>query len=358
MVKAHYVNSDNHTVRLPSGLHRMWRALRVPLVMACALMLAATLGSATAVSTAGAATLTPMASAPTATAPTERASVAPGDIFTKPQYLPFRVNAWNGCVVNNCMENGKPDHGYWALDFTATRGDLVYAAGGGIAHIEKAPDPGRCLGGTIWIDHGGGDTSRYVHLGTIRVGEGAVVDQNTPIATFGGDHCNSNSLHFSVRPNGPRPVEQGVNPGELRACLSNSYPVTFPSAIGFGSWNDIPFRTRTVSSNGTSCWKTPDQAGAPSGVKVKLKKGRMLVSWTPTTWNRHLVRAYKIGYRHISTRGKWTKQYFVTVGAGATTATIKQQIFKSTWEAAVWSYDDAGASPGVVKRVKIKKNPK
>ena len=61
----------------------------------------------------------------------------------------------------------------------------------------------------------------------------------------------------------------------------------------------------------------------------------MLVSWTPTTWNRHLVRAYKIGYRHISTRGKWTKQYFVTVGAGATTATIKQQIFKSTWEAAV-----------------------
>lgn len=291
----------------------------------------------------------PLTALPLASA-VQRATAAADDVFTKPRYLPFRGSAKNGCVVSNCTADGKPDHGYWALDFSANRGDPVYAAGGGIAHIEKAADPGRCVGGTVWIDHGGGDTSRYVHLAVIRVGEGQVVDQNTSIGTFGGDSCGAAALHFSVRPNGPRPVKEAIDPGELRACWSNSYPVTYPAVLGFGNWNDIPFQSRTISNQGADCWSASDQAGAPRDVRLTFKKKGLGLSWQPAAINPQLVISYKIGYRHISRAGKWTKQRFVTVGAGIRSALVRHKVLRTKWEAVVWSYDESGASTGVVKR--------
>lgn len=285
----------------------------------------------------------------------ESRAVPVADVFTRPVYLPTRKAALLGCVKTNCTTNGKPDHGYWALDFTAPRGQDIYAAGGGIAHIEVKPVLSQCRGGTVWIDHGGGNTSRYVHLGILKVREGQVVNQNTVIGTFGGDHCNSNSLHFSVRTNGLRPVLQSDYPGELRACLDGRQ-VTFPKKLGYSNWDRVPYQTRTVSSEGTSCWPKPVQAGPVSGVKLKFKKKKWVqVKWVAPRVNARAVTAYRIGYRHYSTdKRAWTKQYFVTAKANARSIKVKENVFKTNWEISVASYDASGASPWVIKRQKFK----
>lgn len=280
-------------------------------------------------------------------------NVAPNDVFTKPRYLPFRGSALIGCVLNNCMKDGKADHGYWALDFTAPRGTTVFAAGGGIARVTQ---PARkCEGGKLWIDHGGGDTSRYVHLGSILVSDGQVVDQNTPIGSFGGDSCTSNSLHLTVKDDGPFPTVESDDPGELRACL-DGYRTTFPAAVGYSSWNAIPFRTKSAISEGTGCWPAEPQAGPVSGVQLKLKRKKIVTRWTPTTFNRNSVVSYRIGYRHISPNTKkWNKQRFISVSGTAKKAKIPRRVFRTRWEVVVWSYDSAGASTGERIRYRLKK---
>ncbi len=331
-------------VRLRSG-NRRW------LVLGALVSVGALLGSGV-VGTSSANAADPEAP-PSASAARSVETTPPGDVFTKPRYLPFRDSARIGCVYSNCISGGKPDHGYWALDFTAPRGTLVYAAGGGIANIT---DPAsKCDGGSLWIDHGGGDSSRYVHLGSILVSNGQVVSEDTPIGTFGGDSCTSNSLHFATKDTGPFPTRDADDPGELRACVDGS-GTTFPAVLGFSSWNSIPFGTRWAYSQGTGCWNAPRQAGPPSKVQVKHKPKKLVARWKRTGINSDRVLSYRIGYRHLSKKkGTWTKQRYVTVSGSLTKAKVRTHVFPTRWEVVIWSYDAAGASTGEVNLNRVKK---
>lgn len=67
-------------------------------------------------------------------------------VYTNPIYFPLRKQAWISCAKDNCIVNGKVQHGHWAQDWTGefqldpktgTWDELhpVYAAGSGQAII-------------------------------------------------------------------------------------------------------------------------------------------------------------------------------------------------------------------------------
>ena len=88
--------------------------------------------------------------------------------YGDPVWFPLRNPASVGYAKSGC--GTKSDHGYWAIDFLGTRGDPVYAAGAGIAHI--GGNSGACVtsgsdnngGRWVWVDHGAGVVTKYHHL--------------------------------------------------------------------------------------------------------------------------------------------------------------------------------------------------
>ncbi|MFA5788032.1 MAG: peptidoglycan DD-metalloendopeptidase family protein [Actinomycetota bacterium] len=156
--------------------------------------------------------------------------------------------------MSNCAG---PYHGYWALDLLDPErraGDPVYAAGAGQVHIVSrgtgCGGPGT-VGNQLSINHGGGVTTVYVHFDQIYVSEGQWVDQNTVLGSMGStgytDPCPTYHLHFEKRINNVR-----TDPGALKACHGSTL-VTYPQDVGYGNWNDIPFNSRSVYSDGTGC---------------------------------------------------------------------------------------------------------
>jgi murein DD-endopeptidase MepM/ murein hydrolase activator NlpD len=143
--------------------------------------------------------------------------------FSDPTWFPLRTPATIGCAKSGCGTSS--DHGFDAIDLLGNRGDPVYAAGAGVAHI--GGNSGGCSGSDaveagrwVWIDHGGGVTSRYRHLDSIAVRDGQLVTPATRIGAMGhsGDvpPCSTNYLHFEVRHGGLD--GDRVDFGPLRGC--------------------------------------------------------------------------------------------------------------------------------------------
>jgi len=91
--------------------------------------------------------------------------------YSPPEWLPLRSPARVGCVRTNCIgDDGKPYHGYWAVDFLDPDrivGDPVYAAGAGQVHITSRSNVcggSGTPGNSLTVDHGGGVVSYYTHL--------------------------------------------------------------------------------------------------------------------------------------------------------------------------------------------------
>jgi Peptidase family M23/PASTA domain len=178
-------------------------------------------------------------------------------IAAPPEWLPFRDSAQVGCVLNNCGDY----HGYWAIDFGAPAGRAVFAAGAGqvtgrgvynscLGDSSAAINSPNARGNWIEISHGGGVSTRYLHMSSLSVVMGQQVTQNTQIGTVGNtgaSTCTYPHLHYERRVNGV-----AADPGTLRACHGSSL-VSYPNALGYASWAHIPPYQRSVSSNGTVC---------------------------------------------------------------------------------------------------------
>ena len=103
-----------------------------------------------------------------------------------------------------------------------------------------------------WVDHGGGTVTKYTHLDSIAVAEGALVTPATMIGRMGhwGDiaPCTTNYLHFEVREGGIKGTR--VDPGTLRACVPSSGAVVMPTVFnGSTSFDTLPkmaYRTPTA----------------------------------------------------------------------------------------------------------------
>ena len=162
------------------------------------------------------------------------------------EWLPLRASANVGCVQSNCSG---PYHGYAAIDFLTGAGNPIYAAGPGtviatgsfntcLGDSTSAINSPNARGNFVQVDHGGGITTRYLHMSSRAVNNGQRVDQNTQLGTVGNtgaSTCSAPHLHFDKRLNGG-----AVDPGTLKACHGSGV-VNYPGATGYGSWNAIPF---------------------------------------------------------------------------------------------------------------------
>jgi hypothetical protein len=206
---------------------------------------------------------TPAQAAPT----TISASHPYGD----PVWLPLRSATSVGCANVGC-DNATSAHGYWAIDFLGQRGQGVYAAGAGIAHV--GANIGGCgqkqtEGRWIWIDHGAGVVSRYHHLNVISIQEGQLVTPATKVGELGnsGDiSCTNNYVHFEIRHNGLKGTR--VDPGQLYACTSKGR-VQLPAIWGAKSWDDkiVHPKPRRLTPAASSTCITSTWTGSP-GVPV------------------------------------------------------------------------------------------
>lgn len=185
--------------------------------------------------------------------------------YSDPIWSPLRTPARVSCVRTNCAG---PYHGYWAIDFIGSLGDPLYAAGAGIFHIggiNKTCSTTQTAATWVWIDHGGGRTTRYLHLDTILSREGQLVTPMTKIGTMGhsGYKCSArppNYLHMEYRMHGmtgPR-----LAPGAMLTCVRNGSRISMPlqglltgtlsdhsTPKSYPTWNDVPTNT-----NGSNAW--------------------------------------------------------------------------------------------------------
>ena len=92
-------------------------------------------------------------------------------------------------------------------DFRADRGTPVFAAGTGKVAFAGVKDG---YGKVVFVDHGGGVVTRYAHLSSIDVREGALLEAATRLGRVGATgRATGPHLHFEVRLEG-RPVDPNV----------------------------------------------------------------------------------------------------------------------------------------------------
>jgi murein DD-endopeptidase MepM/ murein hydrolase activator NlpD len=102
------------------------------------------------------------------------------------------------------------------VDFVATRGTRILAAGAGI--VVKASRSGG-YGRMVIIDHGDGLQTRYAHLQRIKVKRGDFLPAGAVLGTVGSSgRTTGPHLHFEVRQNGVALPPQDVIHFKLPEC--------------------------------------------------------------------------------------------------------------------------------------------
>lgn len=89
----------------------------------------------------------------------------------------------SGVYGSQRILNGQPRNPHWGLDIAAPNGTPVQAPAGGIVTLAH-PDL-YFSGGTLFIDHGHGLVSAFLHLSEIVVEEGQRVEQGVVIGRIG-----------------------------------------------------------------------------------------------------------------------------------------------------------------------------
>jgi hypothetical protein len=129
----------------------------------------------------------------------------------------------------------------------------------------------------VYIDHGNGLHSFYVHMNTVTVVKGQWVDENTQIGTIGAVGytfpCPAYHLHYAVYGT----TSASIDPGPFKACHGASL-VFYPGALGYSSWDALPPWELGVWSDGTGCARTPP--GVPTEITARPEDGRAVVSFT------------------------------------------------------------------------------
>lgn len=203
-------------------------------------------------------TVTTSAAVTTSTAAVAGASSpSPAHPFSDPVWSPLRSPTWTSCVLDNCPG---PYHGHWAMDFISQhRGepyDPLYAVGAGIFHIGGVLGKDTCStttassGTWVWIDHGGGRSTRYTHLYRVLATEGQLVTPATQIGEVGHNGnrapCEVNYLHMEYRALGN--TGPMIAPRSMFAC-SRAGLISLPSqGLGrsYATWNDVRIDPRTL----------------------------------------------------------------------------------------------------------------
>lgn len=216
--------------------------------------------------------------------------------FSDPVWYPVREAVQVGCGHSNpgCTD----PHRFWTQiltplgqrpELTSTAG--VFAMGAGIAHVGEAHGvacgSGDASYGTwVWVDHGGGTTSRYGHLSTIAIRDGQLVapgDQLGVMGTTGkrgADACYRSYLDFQLKAKGPSGTDYEFP--TLLACRAGALEIWPAAVTGKATWNDTPQGTALPATD-AGCLPTgvPRTGGRPGGVTLKNTKGaKLIAAWT------------------------------------------------------------------------------
>ncbi len=111
-----------------------------------------------------------------------RAPDTPGEWFAESFSWPVR-GVVTGVYGSRRILNGKPRRPHDGIDIAAPAGAPVHAPAGGIVRLAEADF--YFEGGLIFLDHGGGVVSAFLHLSQIAVEAGARVSQGDVIGRVG-----------------------------------------------------------------------------------------------------------------------------------------------------------------------------
>lgn len=187
---------------------------------------------------------------------------APGPGFSPPEWLPLRHDLDGGEITVGCTHQSHGSahgyacgghHDYWAIDFLASTGTPVYAAGRGYATIATGRSGASGYGNVVTVEHGDGISSLYAHLSRVLLPpEGAWVGPDTVIGLVGSTGTSSAPhLHYERR-DAARPAgDDQVDPGPLKACILAKV-VAFPQIRDEPTWDRLPWGTFSVFSDGTA----------------------------------------------------------------------------------------------------------
>jgi hypothetical protein len=272
-------------------------------------------------------------------------------------YYPLRTKARVACVLDNCRPE-KRTHGFWALDLLGDTGDPVYAAGYGVVHVGGrftgcATTRRQKAGLWVWIDHGGGMTSRYYHLSSLAVSDGQLVTPQTRLGAMGrsgsfacrGQRQQGGYLHYEERIAGTHGTR--VDPGPMLACVGGRV-VTYPDALGSSRWNALQPYVHWPRSDGVDCIPAPERSGRPSVTARRslAHAPRAAVSWAAPAVRPDLVTGYVVSVqvRRIS-RQAWAVPEFRYAPAGVTALSLDGLDRKRRYRVRVSAFDANGASP-------------
>lgn len=182
---------------------------------------------------------------------------------TSPRLIPFIGEYQVWCTDRN-PSNGfcSNHHGSPAIDIGMEIGTPLYAAGDGqVIEVETGCGTSWCRGGAgnfISIQHSDGRISRYLHLDDASVVEGQIVAGGDLIGTSGNTgQPTSPHLHYDEH----QPAGTRVEFDEWLACVDGEI-VSYPEAIGYSDWNDVPFHT-LLRNDGYECFQDITQPPAP-----------------------------------------------------------------------------------------------
>lgn len=121
------------------------------------------------------------------------------------------VNGWiwpsegriSGVYGSQRILNGEPRNPHWGLDIAAPTGTPVLAPAGGVISLTHSDM--YFSGGTLFIDHGHGLVSAFLHLSEILVEEGQLVEQGELVGRIGA----------TGRATGPH-LDWRINIGDVR----------------------------------------------------------------------------------------------------------------------------------------------
>lgn len=104
----------------------------------------------------------------------------------------------SGVYGSQRFYNGEPRRPHYGLDYANDAGTPVYAPAAGIVTLA---DPDMYYeGGLIFIDHGQGFTSAFLHLGAVQVEVGDIVEQGEQIGEIGsGGRATGAHLDWRIK---------------------------------------------------------------------------------------------------------------------------------------------------------------
>jgi len=294
--------------------------------------------------------------------------------YSNPVWYPLRHVSTLDCAGNNPGCSGQsPDFKVDWITGSATPYNrmsvAVYAAGAGIVHIgdiqshscvhQRTRDNAR--GTWLWIDHGGGTVSIYMHLRETSAAKLPVRngDYVTPLTKLGytgntGNLCSAPThyLDFQIKHNAVW-KGHGMLPGRskviktLWACL-NGHRVVWPPQLPTDphpTWHQTPKRTQ-VPSSGAGCMPTsrPRTPARPSGADLHHGSHQLKLTWKQASAGSHTIRVRAELWQYHPTIHRYTNEPAKMLSGTATHVTFKDLVNNQRCKARVAFYNHSGWS--------------